>query len=48
MVQKAIDIVPGFHQVFTKLQQVTLRGQSLSTLSNSGNGTALHMLVGSP
>jgi integrase/recombinase XerD len=35
LVQKAIDTVPGFQQVFTKLQQqVTLRGQSQSTLSN--------------
>ena len=35
LVQKAIDMVPGFQHVFTKLQQqVTLRGQSQSTLSN--------------
>jgi len=35
LVQKAIDMVPGFEHVFAKLQQqVTLRGQSQSTLSN--------------
>lgn len=35
LVQKAIEVVPGFQQVFTKLQQqVTLRGQSQSTLNN--------------
>jgi len=35
LVQKAIDMVPGFQRVFAKLQQqVTLRGQSQSTLNN--------------
>jgi hypothetical protein len=35
LVQKAIDTVPGFQHVFAKLQQqVTLRGQSQSTLNN--------------
>jgi len=35
LVQKAIDMVPGFQHVFAKLQQqVTLRGQSQSTLNN--------------
>jgi site-specific recombinase XerD len=35
LVEKAIQAVPGFDLVFKKLsQQVTLRGQSLSTLNN--------------
>jgi integrase/recombinase XerD len=35
MVMKAIETVPGFEQVYKKLnQQVTLRGQSQSTLNN--------------
>jgi integrase/recombinase XerD len=35
LVEKAIESVPGFEQVFKKLeQQVTLRGQSQSTLNN--------------
>jgi site-specific recombinase XerD len=35
LVEKAIEMVPGFHLVFKKLdQQVTLRGQSKSTLNN--------------
>jgi integrase/recombinase XerD len=35
LVEKAIEAVPGFEQVFKKLgQQVTLRGQSQSTLNN--------------
>jgi len=35
LVEKAIQAVPGFEQVFNKLgQQVTLRGQSQSTLNN--------------
>jgi len=35
IVQKAIQTIPGFEQVFKKLsQQVTLRGQSQSTLNN--------------
>ena len=35
LVEKAIEAVPGFELVFKKLsQQVTLRGQSQSTLNN--------------
>ena len=35
IVEKAIDSIPGFNAVFQKLQQqVTLRGQSSSTLNN--------------
>jgi site-specific recombinase XerD len=35
LVEKAIEVIPGFEQVFKKLnQQVTLRGQSKSTLNN--------------
>jgi site-specific recombinase XerD len=35
LVEKAIEAVPGFEQVFKKLeQQVILRGQSQSTLNN--------------
>jgi site-specific recombinase XerD len=35
LVEKAIEMVPGFHLVLKKLdQQVTLRGQSKSTLNN--------------
>jgi integrase/recombinase XerD len=35
LVEKAILAVPGFEQVFNKLgRQVTLRGQSQSTLNN--------------
>lgn len=35
LVEKSIEAVPGFEQVFKKLgQQVTLRGQSQSTLNN--------------
>ena len=35
IVERAVIAVPGFEQVFKKLdQQVTLRGQSQSTLNN--------------
>ena len=45
ILEQAIDVVPGFERVITKLShQVTLRGQSKSTLNNYTRRIALFVL----
>ncbi len=45
LVEKAIETVPGFGLVFKKLtQQITLRGQSKSTLNNYIRRIALFVI----